>query len=79
MTNVYQRLANYLDNLPAGFPLTEIGVELQILKRLFSQQEAEIAPGLVLQPGNAQKPINICLCCGCCCQILKNLKILDGA
>ena len=30
--------------------------------------------GLVLQPGNAQKPSNICLCCGCCCQILKNLK-----
>jgi NAD-dependent dihydropyrimidine dehydrogenase PreA subunit len=33
--------------------------------------------GLVLQPGNAQKPANICLCCGCCCQILKNLKALD--
>lgn len=33
--------------------------------------------GLVLQPGNAQKPVNICMCCGCCCQILKNLKTLD--
>ncbi len=33
--------------------------------------------GLVLQPGNSQKPINICLCCGCCCQILKNLKTID--
>ena len=33
--------------------------------------------GLVLQPGNSQKPSNICLCCGCCCQILKNLKTLD--
>ena len=33
--------------------------------------------GLVLQPGNAQKPSNICLCCGCCCQILKNLNTLD--
>jgi ferredoxin len=30
--------------------------------------------GLVLQPSNAQKPINICMCCGCCCQVLKNLK-----
>ncbi|SHF05954.1 4Fe-4S dicluster domain-containing protein [Desulfacinum infernum DSM 9756] len=29
---------------------------------------------LVLQPSNAQKIMNICLCCGCCCQILKNLK-----
>ena len=33
--------------------------------------------GLVLQPGNSQKPANICMCCGCCCQILKNLKTLD--
>ena len=48
MTDVYQRLANYLDNLPAGFPPTETGVELRILKRLFSQQEAEIAPGLTM-------------------------------
>ncbi len=33
--------------------------------------------GLVLQPGNAQKPANICMCCGCCCQILKNMKALE--
>ena len=50
MSDVYQRLADYLDNLPAGFPPTETGVELRILKRLFSQQEAEIAPGLTMMP-----------------------------
>ena len=33
--------------------------------------------GLVLQPGNAQRPSNICMCCGCCCQVLKNLKTLE--
>lgn len=33
--------------------------------------------GLVVQPGNAQKSANICMCCGCCCQILKNLKKLE--
>lgn len=33
--------------------------------------------GLVLQPGNAQKPAHMCMCCGCCCQVLKNLKRLD--
>lgn len=33
--------------------------------------------GLVLQPGNQQKALNICMCCGCCCGILKNLKTLD--
>lgn len=32
--------------------------------------------GLVLQPSNAQKIVNICTCCGCCCQVLKNLKKL---
>ncbi|MFP4213272.1 MAG: 4Fe-4S dicluster domain-containing protein [Desulfohalobiaceae bacterium] len=42
---------------------------LQILEQGLKQ-------GLVLQPGNAQKPANICLCCGCCCQVLKNLKSL---
>jgi electron transport complex protein RnfB len=48
--------------------------------RAISQQEAldilqqGIDAGLVLQPGNAKKPVNICMCCGCCCQILKMLK-----
>ena len=32
--------------------------------------------GLVLQPGNAQRPANICLCCGDCCEILVNQKRL---
>jgi ferredoxin len=34
--------------------------------------------GLVLQPGNSKKAMNICMCCGCCCQVLKNLKTLDA-
>jgi NAD-dependent dihydropyrimidine dehydrogenase PreA subunit/predicted transcriptional regulator len=33
--------------------------------------------GLVLQPGNAQKPTNLCICCGCCCQIIKNGKKME--
>jgi Na+-translocating ferredoxin:NAD+ oxidoreductase RNF subunit RnfB len=36
-------------------------------------QEAE-TQGLVLQPSNTQKVVNICMCCGCCCQILIHLK-----
>ncbi len=36
-----------------------------------------IDAGLVLQPGNSKKSMNICMCCGCCCQVLKNLKDLD--
>lgn len=34
--------------------------------------------GLVLQPSNSQQSVNICTCCGCCCQILKNLKRLPN-
>lgn len=50
MNDVYQNLARHLDNLPAGFPATESGVEIRILKRLFTAKEAEIAAGLVMMP-----------------------------
>jgi len=30
--------------------------------------------GLVLQPGNDRSAGNLCLCCGCCCGALRNLK-----
>jgi Na+-translocating ferredoxin:NAD+ oxidoreductase subunit B len=48
--------------------------------RVVSQDEAleiirkGVAQGLVPQPSNAVKPVNICLCCDCCCQILHNIK-----
>ncbi|MHA1803500.1 MAG: indolepyruvate ferredoxin oxidoreductase subunit alpha [Promethearchaeota archaeon] len=32
--------------------------------------------GLVLQPGNSQRPMCICTCCGCCCEVLSNEKKL---
>lgn len=54
MEDVYQRLARHLDKLPAGFPPTDSGVELRILKRLFTSQEAETALGLTMTP----EPVN---------------------
>jgi ferredoxin len=42
MTNVYERLRQRLDDLATGFPETENKVELRILKRLFSEDEAEL-------------------------------------
>jgi len=39
--------------------------------------KAGVEAGLVLQPGNQQKAVNICMCCGCCCGVLKNLKTMD--
>ena len=50
MSDVYQDLARHLDSLPAGFPPTESGVELRILRRLFTEEEARIAAGLTMMP-----------------------------
>ncbi|MEW6532470.1 MAG: 4Fe-4S binding protein [Thermodesulfobacteriota bacterium] len=48
MTDVYKRLAEKLDGLPNGFPASESGVELKILQRIYTPEEAEMA--LKLRP-----------------------------
>ena len=48
--DVYRQLAAHLDNLPGGFPSTDTGVELRILRRLFSPAEAELALHVSLIP-----------------------------
>ncbi len=53
MKDVYKKLAKHLDKLPAGFPATDSGVELKILKRLFSLEEAETAIMLTMFPESA--------------------------
>ncbi len=45
---VYERLARHLDNLPAGFPRTESGVELRILHQLFTPEDARLTLHLTL-------------------------------
>jgi Fe-S-cluster-containing hydrogenase component 2 len=47
---IYHRLAQHLDKLPGGFPPTEDGIEIRILKRLFTPEQAELATHLVLIP-----------------------------
>ena len=42
MNDSYAKLAKVLDTLPNGFPSTESGVELKILKKIFSPEEAEL-------------------------------------
>ena len=54
MNEVYERLAKHLDNLPAGFPATDSGVEIRILKRLFTPEEAEAALALTMFPESAK-------------------------
>lgn len=41
--NVYRALQEFLDRFPLGFPETESGVEIEILKRLFTEEEAALA------------------------------------
>ncbi len=50
MSDVYKKLAIHLDNTPSGYPETESGVELRILKQLFTEEEAQLALSLILMP-----------------------------
>ena len=43
---VYYDLREQLDQYSMGFPATESGVELRILERLFSEEEAELYLGV---------------------------------
>lgn len=45
-TDVYRELQQHLDSLPVGFPATESGVEIRLLKHLFTSEEAKIASNL---------------------------------
>jgi Pyruvate/2-oxoacid:ferredoxin oxidoreductase delta subunit len=44
--DVYRALQKHLDAMPGGFPATESGVEIRILKHLFTVEEAELATKL---------------------------------
>ncbi len=48
MEDVYRDLAKRLDELPNGFPSTETGVELRILQKIFTPEDAAMA--LKLRP-----------------------------
>ncbi len=50
MKDVYARLAKRLDEMPNGFPPTENGVEIKILKKIYSPDDAEMALKLKNMP-----------------------------
>ena len=54
MSDVYKRLATKLDQLPNGFPATDSGVELKILRKIFDPDEAEMALKLKPLPETAE-------------------------
>jgi len=49
-TGVYIRLREYLDRLPIGYPATESGEEMRVLRHLFTPEEAELALNLSMTP-----------------------------
>ena len=56
----------------------EKGLAREITKEeAFKILEKAEEDGLVLQPGNSQRPMNICTCCGCCCGVLTSQKQLS--
>jgi Na+-translocating ferredoxin:NAD+ oxidoreductase RNF subunit RnfB len=54
----YQRLAQVLDTIPNGYPSTDSGVELRILQKLFTPEEAELATHLHLTWETAEQIAN---------------------
>ena len=53
--DVYHRLQRDLDRLPIPFPETRSGVEIKLLKSLFTEREAEIALSLSALPEKVSK------------------------
>jgi ferredoxin len=50
MEDIYKKLARVLDKIPEGYPETGSGVELKILAKLFTPEQAELACQLDLEP-----------------------------
>jgi electron transport complex protein RnfB len=52
---IYERLREHLDSLPTGYPKTQSGVELKMLQKLFTEEEAEMACQLKPFPEKAEE------------------------
>jgi len=49
-TEIYRDLQKHLDKLPVGYPSTESGVEIRLLKYFFTPEEAKVATYLSITP-----------------------------
>jgi Pyruvate/2-oxoacid:ferredoxin oxidoreductase delta subunit len=55
MEDIYRQLQKHFNRAPIGFPPTKSGVELSLLKHLFTEEEAKVAVNLSLMPEPAEK------------------------
>ncbi len=61
MESTYERLRAHLDNLATGYPATESKVEIRLLERLFTEDEAELFMKLspfLQKPGDVAEQLN---------------------
>ena len=56
--DTYVRLREFLDAMPGGFPATNTGIEIKILKKLFSPDEAELTMKLKEDPEQVSEIAN---------------------
>ena len=47
---VYRDLQRHLDRMPGGFPEVESGLDIKLLRRFFTPEEAEMALHLSMKP-----------------------------
>jgi electron transport complex protein RnfB len=53
--DVYRQLQEHIDNMPVGYPATESGIEIRLLKHLFTPEEAALALHLSALPESLEK------------------------
>jgi len=53
--HIYRDLQQHLDNQAVGYPATESGVEIRILKRFFNPEEARLAMHLTYKPASLER------------------------
>ena len=54
MANVWENLRERLDQMSTGYPSTETGIELEILKSIFNEEEAALFLDLTPFPETAE-------------------------
>jgi NAD-dependent dihydropyrimidine dehydrogenase PreA subunit len=54
-SEIYRNLQKHLDTLPIGFPPTQSGVEIRILKHFFTPEEAKVATCLIITPESIKR------------------------
>ena len=55
MDEIYHKVSKVLDTLPSGFPSTDNGIEINILKKIFTPEEADLFCDLKMTPETAEQ------------------------